>query len=83
MNIIKGIAKGLKTAVTGGGIKSMIPFAERGLDTIKEIKTDPVKRWEKLGELIVYAALMAALLYLIATGKLSVADATEIIETIP
>lgn len=82
MNLLKGIVKGIKASVTGHGIKSMIPFAERGLETLEAIKTDPVKRWENIGKLGVFFVLSAGLIYLLGKGILSVDQVIELLEAL-
>lgn len=79
MKLIKGIGKGLKGIVSGGGIKDLIPLANGITEDIKDIKTDPVKRWEKLGGLAVKLIITLGVLYLIGKGVISVDEANELL----
>ena len=79
MKLLKGIARGIKSIFTGSGLKDITPLAFGIAENIKDIKTDPVKRWEKLGELTVKLLIAGGLLYMLAKGIISIEEVKTLI----
>jgi len=78
--LIKGIGKGAKFLFTKDGGNTFVNLVGSVSSDIKQIKTDPVKRWEGIGKLLIKLAVVLGSLYLLSKGIITFDQANELIE---
>jgi len=78
--LFKGIGKGLKFLLTKDGGNTITNFAGSVMTDIKEIKTDPVKRWEGLFKLATKLAVPIGVMWLVYKGVITWEQAEPLLD---
>lgn len=78
--LVKGIGQGAKFLFTKDGGNTFVNLVGSIGNDIKAIKTDPVKRWEGIGALVIKLGVIAASFYLLYKGVITFDQAEELIK---